>query len=472
MRKLVVTALVVWGGASWSGAAEGAVLRVREGERIQAALERAQWGDTVLVAPGRYMETLRLPGGVTLRSEAGWGETWLEGSGSEPVVTCEGAGDRALAGFAITGGPADGAALRALLLQEGHLAVRDCRFTENAGDGIAATIYGEASELTVSDTILDGNRGRGIALDGGFARAQLLGNRLHDNRRGGLFISLSEWAELTAKGNEIADNLADDGAGIAGLVADGAVARFLENRVAWNRARACAAIHLVASAARVEAWNNVLTGNLAFEAYGGAFLVARDGAGVVFGNNTVVENEAPTGAAVAVETIAGGTASVVNSILWGNTPADLEGVPAAYSVLGRGPAGTANVAQAPQFLAPELGDYRLLPRSPGVDAGSNAALPAAMARDCNGEGRIVGRAVDCGAFETAPAALRAARVDGALADHIAAFFAGCEAVRYAPGGASRAPSGCVPSPPASSCLDSGRAARPGRSTICGSCPDW
>jgi tetratricopeptide (TPR) repeat protein len=39
--------------------------------------------------------------------------------------------------------------------------------------------------------------------------------------------------------------------------------------------------------------------------------------------------------------------------------------------------------------------------------------------------------------ETAPAALRAARVDGAVADQVVEFFAGCEAARFAPGGASR-----------------------------------
>ena len=39
--------------------------------------------------------------------------------------------------------------------------------------------------------------------------------------------------------------------------------------------------------------------------------------------------------------------------------------------------------------------------------------------------------------ETAPAALRAARVDGVVAEQVAEFFAGCEAARYAPGAASR-----------------------------------
>lgn len=39
--------------------------------------------------------------------------------------------------------------------------------------------------------------------------------------------------------------------------------------------------------------------------------------------------------------------------------------------------------------------------------------------------------------ETAPAALRAARVDGTVADQVAEFFDGCEATRYAPGGASQ-----------------------------------
>jgi nitrous oxidase accessory protein NosD len=408
-RELVVAALVA--GASWGPAAHAEVLRVAEGESIQAAIDRAAWGDTVLVAPGTYAGALRLRGGVTLRGEEGWGETLLEGEGGEPIVLCEGMGDRAIEGFTLTGGPEEGGALRALLLQEGQLSIRDCRFTENRGEGIVATIYGEGSGLTIADTIVDGNEGRGIALDAGYARVQLLGNRLHDNRRGGLWVSLAEWADLTAEGNEIADNRADDGAGIAGLVADGAVARLTGNRVIWNRARRCAAIHLVASAATVAAWNNLIYGNLASEEYGGVFLTAREETTIAFGNNTVTGNEAPLGAAVAVEAASASSPRVVNCILWGNQPADLEGTFASYSVLGIGPrGGTANVTRAPRFLAPEREDFRLAPYSAGIDAGSNAALPETIAVDAEGEPRVVGAAVDCGAFEMAPASQRLHRL--------------------------------------------------------------
>jgi hypothetical protein len=411
MKRLVVAALASWIGASMGSAAEGAVLRVLSGQRIQDALDRARWGDTVLVAPGTYREALRLPGGITLRGEQGWSETVLEGTGAEHVVFCEGIGDRVIEGFSITGGPAEGAALRALLLQEGHLAIRDCRFTENGGDGIAAILYGTETAMTVANTILDGNRGRGIALDAGFARAHLLGNRLHDNQQGGLWLSLTEWAEVTASGNEIADNLADDGAGIAGLIADGAVARLTGNRVTWNRARRAAGLHLVASAATVEIWNNLLYGNMAFEADGGAHLVSRDGASITFLNNTVVDNESPEGSGVVIERASEGEATLVNSVLWGNQPADLEGTAATYSVVGSGlKEGEGNVASAPRFLAPVRGDYRLRPGSPGVDAGSNAALPTAMALDVEGDARVVGAAVDCGAFELAPATLRLGRL--------------------------------------------------------------
>lgn len=411
MRGVGVFVLAASAAAGLTPAAEGAVLRVRAGQRIQDALDRARYGDEVRVAPGDYQEELRLPGGVVLRAEEGWSQTRLLGIGSAPVVLCDGIGDRMIDGFTITGGPADGAAVRALMLQEGRLTLRDCRITDNPGDGFAAILYGGSTSLLLENSILDGNEGRGISLDIGFARARLEGNRVHDNRRGGLRLGVTEEAEVAVVGNEIADNLGEEGGGIAGEVDAGAALRLAGNRVIWNRARHGAAFDLIVSGAALEAWNNVIYGNRAFEAFGGARLTAGEGAAVVWLNNTVVHNTAPEGAALAIEADGAHAARMVNNILWGNRPVDLEGATASYSVVGSGlTEGEGNLNRAPLFLAPERGDYRLCPGSPGVDAGRNDAVLLNILTDSEGAPRIVGPAVDCGAYELAPVPLRLRRL--------------------------------------------------------------
>jgi Right handed beta helix region len=409
MKKyaVVVLALAGWAGGLGTRVAAAAVLRVRAGETIQAAIDRASYGDTVLVEAGRYEEDVRLPGGITLRAQDGWGATEIAGTGNGPVVLCDGPGDREIAGFTITGGPASAAAIRAEVLQDGQVIVRDNRITDNAGDGIAAVVWSSEGAFVAENNILDGNGGRGIAADVAFARARLADNRIDDNARGGLWLSATEAAEIIASRNEVADNLADDGAGIGGLAADGGALRLVGNRVVWNRAFQSAGIHVVVSGGTLDLWNNDVHRNLAFDAFGGVNVSAREGGQVALVNNTIVANEAPASGGVTIDTDTSGTARVVNCLLWGNTAPDLQGATATHSAVGTGATeGEGNVGAAPHFLDPDNDDYRLCLHSPGVDAGENAAVPAELALDAEGNARIVGPAVDCGAYETAPATER------------------------------------------------------------------
>jgi len=95
-----------------------------------------------------------------------------------------------------------------------------------------------------------------------------------------------------------------------------------------------------------------------------------------------------------------GTPLIANCILWGNgAQPDLDGGTATYSDIGTGEtAGEGNISVDPMFVGVGGGDFHLLSGSPCIDAGSNAA-PELPDSDLDGNPRIVGAAVDMGAYE-------------------------------------------------------------------------
>jgi predicted outer membrane repeat protein len=116
-----------------------------------------------------------------------------------------------------------------------------------------------------------------------------------------------------------------------------------------------------------------------------------------------------------------GTATVGNTILAGNTAAgsapDVFGAVASqgHNLVGDPAGGSGFVATDLLGLDPLLGPLQdnggltqtmaLLPGSPAIDAGSNALVPAGLTADQRGLARIVGGAVDIGAFERQAPAL-------------------------------------------------------------------
>ena len=106
----------------------------------------------------------------------------------------------------------------------------------------------------------------------------------------------------------------------------------------------------------------------------------------------------------------GGSPTLVNSILWGNSPDEIynngSSAPAVtYSDVQGGYAGTGNINADPLFVAPitataaptTTGNYRVHYNSPAIDAGSTLSVTAAT--DLDGHPRVMGKAVDMGAYE-------------------------------------------------------------------------
>jgi hypothetical protein len=102
-------------------------------------------------------------------------------------------------------------------------------------------------------------------------------------------------------------------------------------------------------------------------------------------NSTIVANRSPSVSGAGLQVTGSGalapSVTVRNTIAWGNLgPANatsgqqLTGTLSAQHSLVQGSlAGTGNIASDPQFADSAAGNYRLLPTSPAIDAGSNTA---------------------------------------------------------------------------------------------------
>jgi parallel beta-helix repeat protein len=144
-------------------------------------------------------------------------------------------------------------------------------------------------------------------------------------------------------------------------------------------------------------YNCIFVGNTATGSGGGGAIWVGSSSNPVIRNTTIHGNSATASAAGGV-LASGSTVSMANCIVWANTGTggaqgatnQLNGATfsVGYSIVLGGAAGTGNLAFDPQFANAAGGDFRLLPTSPAIDAGSNAFVPATVSLDHYGSPRF------------------------------------------------------------------------------------
>ena len=288
---------------------------------IQSGINASTHGDTVLVAPGYYIENIRL-----------WGK-------------------------------------RIILTSEYILANDESLIDQTIIDGSLPAHPDTASTVL----LIDHEDARTIVQ--GFLIVNGAGTRWHDEHGAGYFREgggiLCAYSSPTIRHNHIVSNHVDNTSNVVntgggGIRAGDGSPRILDNRFESNTGRYGSGIVLnypVSALVR----NNIVTGNVASGAYGGgAVWVNHANSATQLENNTIYGNTSSFGCG-GVQSL-GGTTYSRNCIVWSNTPLNVNGTQnCTYSDISPLQPGAGNIEIAPAFE--DLTNYVPTTGSAVVDSG-------------------------------------------------------------------------------------------------------
>ena len=370
---------------------------------IQLGIEAAQNGDTVLVSPGTYYESINFNGReITVESSNGPSVTFIDGSQQSTVVFFLSAETRAatLRGFTIQNGNGTFNGIK----EGGGIFVGGASPTivENViinnqacqGDGIAVGVGSPLIRGNLISKNLDapecgGGIGGGGILISGVSSAQILNNRIVGNKTldygGG--ISLWDGNAVQIKNNVIANNVGHYNGGGISMFNDTSSVVIIQNLIYGNQS---------------------VNGNGVYWSTGPSAFV----------NNTVIDSPSSSGGGtVAGDELCCGVRIANNLIIAaggavnafvcnnGDFSPDVIGFNDVFSSVGPAYGGKCsdqtgilgNISANPQFVDPSKRNFQLASGSPAIDAGHNSPrLPKA---DLAGNPRVVGPRVDMGAYE-------------------------------------------------------------------------
>ncbi|MHC4946246.1 MAG: right-handed parallel beta-helix repeat-containing protein, partial [Planctomycetota bacterium] len=366
LKTLVIIALLV---SAFTSAQAETIHVPADYAKIQEAIDAAATGDTVLVAPGTYVEQINFIGkAISVKSEGGAQVTTIDGNKLNATVTFySGEGpDSILDGFTITNGY--------LILGSGiyctHSAptIRNNIIANNMGDFQGAGMYigKEAAPTLIGNTFKGNEAIQGAGLYISDSDALLIDNRIEANHTlykshsashgGGLYIHSSSvtlidnviahnytishgedgygggifcnsFSKVVLQGNLITGNSSDKcGGGIyADITCTLSTLILINNVFSYNHARWAGGAIFVRKPISAVVTNNVIVKNRSDKYGGGVYW--RSNKNELLVNNTILDNEG-----CGIHCPDGYGVTIANSILRGNVPhqIDYAGDPRVY----------------------------------------------------------------------------------------------------------------------------------------------
>lgn len=386
---------------------------------IQAGINAANSGDTVLVAPGKYVENINFGGkAITVTSSGGPSVTTIDGGAKGSVVTFN-TGETQnskLNGFTITNGFQNGLWGAGIYISAASPTITGNVITGNHG-AVGIGIYvGGGSPLIQNNTITandqkgaggGGEGGGGILVSGNSttpANPQIIGNTITNNSTAigggdGGGISIDYFSSPLIQGNLIQGNTAyNDGGGISVASYNSPV--IVQNVIINNSVvgdYSGGGMWVSVNNSPENFTNNTIAANTtAYNRTSGIFVTG-------FAQNATFTNNIVVATAGQATVTCDSSYSSISPVLSYND---------AYSSSGQNWAGICNTTSRPGNISADplflsATDFHIQWGSPAVDAGNNSA-PNLPATDFDGNPRVVDgngdgiATVDMGAYELSP----------------------------------------------------------------------
>jgi parallel beta-helix repeat protein len=372
---------------------------------IQAGINAANDGDTVLVAPGTYVENINFFGkAITVRSSGGTKVTIIDGAQNGAVVT-------------FANGETNASILQGFTVQNGN-------YVSGVGEGGGISVEG-SSPTIIKNTITNNKACEGNGIGVGFGSPIIQTNVITNNSNagcggiGGAGIGLRGASSAQIIGNTISNNSADSyGGGIALWSANAVLIQnnVISGNTAGNNGGGISMFNDTSSVIVVQ---NLIKGNRAPTGNG----VYWSNPPSAFVNNTIVDSPLSSGGSTVWADGFGYPVKIVNNVIVAsggainaftcnyadfptltftfNDAFSTKG--AAYSGMCTDQTGTnGNISANPKFIGSS--NLRLKGGSPAIDVGSNSA-PDLPSKDLANNPRIINgnggstAIVDMGAYE-------------------------------------------------------------------------
>jgi hypothetical protein len=384
---------------------------------IQAGINGANTGDTVLVAPGTYTENINFNGkAITVTSSGGPSVTIIDGNANGSVVTFDTneTSGSVLSGFTIQNGFQSGSFGAGISITNASPTISGNVITRNhAAAGIGIYING-GSAIVQGNTITGNNQtgagdggsgGGGILVAGGSSTPsapQIIGNTITNNNVGnggqGGGISVTYFSSPLIQANLIQGNTAFNSGGGVSLDAYNSPI-LIQNVIVNNTAGSGGGLYAFLPSGSTELIvNNTIAGNTAGDNSYGVF-AGGFGEGATYINNLIV---AQASAVTCDSTYSPTSPTFSYTDAFSTSGQSWSGICDSTSQPG-------NISADPLFINTAVNDFHLKSASPGIDAGSNSG-PNLPATDFDGNPRIADgnsdgvATIDLGAYEMVPTA--------------------------------------------------------------------